>query len=160
MTLPSNGCRQQKEVLNLFNMAPLNYPTAAVLLLCCALCLDLLPQKVSGGRGAPVSTCAAGVRSIGVQEEFLDEDRGEVVYCRGTATVRHCEGQCISKSVPRLSEATGFHLNCTCCREERLVPQEMILTDCYDVSGNALMGRSYPVHIPEPDSCGCKKCTL
>ncbi|XP_038045161.1 partner of bursicon-like [Patiria miniata] len=137
-------------------MAPTNHTLATILLLCCALSVALLPSSA----GRLQSTCAVGTTSIRIQEEFVDEDGGEVVYCRGTATVNKCEGTCISQSTPSIVSPTGYSKDCSCCREERLVSQDVILTECYDSAGNALLGRSYPVQVPEPDSCRCQRCSL
>ncbi|OWF55487.1 Partner of bursicon [Mizuhopecten yessoensis] len=83
--------------------------------------------------------------------------RSRNAVCVANVLVNECDGTCVSRVTPSVSQFPGFDKICKCCSESRLITREITLTECRD--GNQVLEN---VHLTtsysEPAGCACQSC--
>ncbi|XP_068202913.1 LOW QUALITY PROTEIN: partner of bursicon [Palaemon carinicauda] len=104
--------------------------------------------------------CETLPSTVHVSKEEYDEAGRLLRTCEEDLAVNKCEGACLSKVQPSVNTPSGFLKDCRCCRETHLRSREVILTHCYDVDGNRLVGGKgqLSLKLSEPADCQCAKC--
>lgn len=106
------------------------------------------------------SECETLPSTIHISKEEYDDAGRLVRTCEEDLAVNKCEGACLSKVQPSVNTPSGFLKDCRCCRETHLRFREAVLTHCYDVDGNRLLGAKgqLSLKMSEPADCQCAKC--
>ncbi|XP_033761414.1 partner of bursicon-like [Pecten maximus] len=93
------------------------------------------------------------VRSLTVQ--FAGSPRNAV--CVANVLVNECDGMCVSRVTPSVSQFPGFDKICKCCSETSLISREITLTECRD--GHQILDGVHPTtFFSQPANCACQPC--